>query len=214
MNIRLGLGAVLLGASLMVGGAASAATCAAAYTSNVTGNAGDANPLTNTNSGCFLGSTNNDTLNPLQVNTDGAFAPGAWTFGGKVLENGVTSSGVFSIGSANVTGGTWSVASNFFSQYSELLIVLKGGNGNINPDDYVAYLIRAVDGVTGSYATPFKNANNGNAATISHISYYVRGNGNGGGGGVPTVPLPAGMPLMLAGLGAMAFVARRKARKA
>jgi hypothetical protein len=35
-----------------------------------------------------------------------------------------------------------------------------------------------------------------------------------GSGGMGEVPLPAGMPLMLAGLGAMAFLARRKARKA
>lgn len=210
MKILLGLKAALLGASLMVGGAAGAATCDTAYSTAVTGNGSDAN------SGCFLGSTNNDTLNPLQVNTDAAFGSKDWAYAGKLLE---TEDGNVSIGAvlgdnSGTFDGTWSVIPTLFSMYDELMIVLKGGNGNIDPDTYVAYRITEADGTSGSYVSPFFNVDRKTGepkeqADISHISFYVRGDGVPG-----AVPLPAGMPLLLAGMGAMALLARRKTRKA
>ncbi len=217
MSMKHTVGAALLGFSLLFGGSASAATCAAdaSYLLSVTGDD------SGSNSGCFLGTTNNDGLNvnappngTLQVNLDGAFG-GGWSFSGKLFdgaEEKIDIDAAVAAGS-NQASGTWSVISTFFSTYKELMIVLKGGNGQgIVPGEYVGYLITSDDGTTGRYATPFSK--NG-ATNISHISFYVRGDGdNGGGGGIGQIPLPAGFPLMLAGFGVMALVARRKARKA
>jgi hypothetical protein len=205
MTVRTFLAAasvVALGAFSM--GAASAATCTDLGIQDYA--LGD---LSGANDGCALGTTNNDTINPLQVNADSIFG-GGWTFAEK---SGGEEEVKVDVG-FNAASGVWTVKSNFFSLYKELLLVIKGGAAdNILPNTYVAYLFSSDDGTTGTYKSPFLNTkpDPDQVAGISHMSAYYRGTG---GGVVGPVPVPAGLPLLLSGIAMAGFVARRKSRKA
>ena len=143
-------------------------------------------------SGVELGYDNNDTLNPLTVNTlpNGTFGFTDWVFAAKddglngveELGNGfnLTDLGLEFDGSTIV--GSWYLSSDFWDSYDNAMFVVKGGGGNIDPDKYVAYLLNG-SSTDGTYFTPFENANNGTPTDISHISLYVRVN--------PAVPEPS-----------------------
>jgi hypothetical protein len=153
--------------------------------------------------GCFLGSVNNDFLNPPppQVNKDDAFGFDDWVFLGK--DDGPTGAvtGVLGLdltGTPNVLqSGTWQIVSNAFSLFEDIMLVFKGGGGNIDPDVYVAYLLNAT---SGTYTSPFENANNGNVADISHVTIYGRN--------PSPIPVPAAGMLLLTALGGLAAFRR------
>lgn len=171
------------------GYAQAAPVCAAAYSASVSSAA------------CELGSTNNDSL--AQVNIDAMFGFSDWLFDAKDddldgVNAGPNSLSLTLIG--DVLSGTWSIASNAFSIYSDIMLVFKDGNGS--PNTYVGYLLNST---SGGYTTPFTNPANGNPKDISHVSIYVRGNGT------TIVSEPAMLGLLSLGLLSL-VIARRRMR--
>ena len=152
------------------------------------------------NGGCQLGSTNNDWLNPLQVNIDQMFGFSDWLFAEKVIDTDSSIDVGFGY-TGSLLNGTWMI-DDIWSVYSEVMLVIKGAVGNNVVPTYVGYLLNAGD-VTGNYATPFANANNGNPKDISHMSIYVRGSGS------MTVPEPGVLILLGMGILAAGLVSRK-----
>lgn len=198
MNIRLGLSAALLGASLMVGGAAGAATKTLELT-----DVGCAISQLTTSTACEGAYVGNDS----NTNLDGIFASTGWTLLAKV-DSPLTTSGSLTVTPAGGTSGDWSWnAVGGWAPYTKVMAVLKGG------PNFSAYLLD-LSQTSGTWNTSGIATGSGEAGpALSHFSLYWATKDNGGGGGT-VVPLPAGLPLLLSGVGVMAFVARRKARKA
>jgi hypothetical protein len=145
-------------------------------------------------SACQIGSTQNDFLNPLQVNADGLFGFSDWKFGEKELEASEQAVNLGFHVSGGLLSGTWSINDVWKSLgITHLMIVLKGGT-----DNFAAYLID-FGATSGTYSTAFFNPKNGNGKDISHISVYYRT-------GMRVVPEP--QLLVLFGLG-LFFVSRR-----
>ena len=177
-------------------------------------------------SDCAIGSSNNDTLNPLQVNTDAMFGYTDWMYDAKdnnvdgvddgtnslslSLTGGTLAGGADGAGTGDL-GGLWSIISNAFDLYDDIMIVFKSASAEIiDPNMYVAYLL--TDGTTsGAYQSPFINTKNGNLVDISHVSIYYRGDGDDG---TPPVPLPAAGFLLLGAMGGLGVAGWRRRRKA
>ncbi len=89
--------------------------------------------------------------------------------------------------------GTWGISD--ISAFDKVVVVLKAGGG------FGAFL---VDVMSGDWSS---------SKALSHSSIYYNGTsgtGGGGGGGTTPIPLPAAGWLMLAGLGGIAAMRRRK----
>ncbi len=158
-----------------------------------------ANNVTSSNT-CQLGSTNNDFLNPLQVNVDEMFGFDDWQFGQKAFDGDMDIDFGLSILGGTISG-SWSI-NDVWGSYSDVMIVLKGGAGNNTVTSYVGYLLTQ-ESISGTYLTPFANANNGNPKNISHMSIYARG---------PAVLVsePAILVLLFAGMFGIGFAHWRK----
>ncbi|MBE9030770.1 PTPA-CTERM sorting domain-containing protein [filamentous cyanobacterium LEGE 11480] len=166
-------------------------------TSNVTGT-----------SGCELGSANNDNPIPGQVNNDMFFGFDDWIFAGKD-EGGGALEDQIGVGyvPGTSTAGSYDISAVVQSNWSDVLLVFKGGN-NSNPQrvvdgrtisSFVGYRIDPTAGFTGDWTSPFSNTNNPNLKAVSHLSLYYRE-------GTPAIPTPA----MLPGLIGMGVAALRK----
>jgi len=157
-----------------------------------------ANAVTGT-SGCQLGTTNNHSQ--AQVNADMMFGFTDWVFDAKDDDVDGVNAGPNSLGLSLIGGtknGTWSINSNAFSLFSDILLVFKDGNGR--PPVYVGYLLSAT---SGTYMSPFLNANNNNLKGISNVGLYVRGPQR-------QVPEPGTLGLLGLAIGAMGFTLRKK----
>jgi hypothetical protein len=163
---------------------ATAATCAPSIADNVLG------VISGSNSGCYLGTDNVDSL--AQVNLDAMGGINTWSL---VVPNTDTNA-------TNSINGNYSLpASDFFLVYNVALLVLKGGTA-ADPSTFVGYLLTELDGLTGEWISPFVNGK-GEVKDISHFTVY---------GAVSAVPLPAGVALLGAGLGVLGLIGWRKKR--
>lgn len=160
---------------------------------------------------CDAGSTNNDAPHLDQVNSDTIHSIDSWQYAGKVEFADAVESGDIDISFAIDGGaagdpqnGSWSIDASAWAQYSSIMLVLKGSDGNNTQSNYVAYLL---DGfaTSGNYATPFFNASNGKPKNISHITAYVAEIST-----IRPVPAPAALPLFISALITSGWVARRR----
>jgi hypothetical protein len=186
------LAAVLFGASALVT-SVEAATC------NIGGGYGDISGNVTSNSGCQIGSTNNDSVT--QVNADAIGGVSGWQLIDDLELEGKS--------------GTWNIGANFFDTYSQGLLVFKSGEGNTVPDDYVGYVILPANGTSGTWVTMFAQANDADKdKDVSHVNLYAY---IGGGPAPDPTPLPGAVLLMgsvLAGSGGIAAWRRRRSQKA
>jgi len=152
------------------------------------------------NAGCQIGSTNNDKVAPppLQVNVDQMFGYTDWIFGEKTLEGMENvDTGLEVIGTPK--SGFWFIDDSIWDLYSDVMIVLKGGNAAV-PSQYVGYLL--MDGQDwGTYLSPFMNGTR--RMDISHFSIYLRE-------GASQVAEPATLALIGLGLMGLAYLRRRR----
>lgn len=160
--------------------------------SDVTWNEGVANSTET-----FLGNTNNDQPAPETVNQDSVFGFNDWA----EVQDDTDVSG---------TSGEWSTTVNL-AAYTDVMIVLKGGNGNgIDPSNYVAYrapiLTNESSGsdyyFSGTWDSPFEK--NG-PTDVSHYTIYARGQ-------TSPVPIPAAAWLFGSALIGMVGVGARRKR--
>ncbi|MBC7478924.1 MAG: VPLPA-CTERM sorting domain-containing protein [Pseudorhodobacter sp.] len=92
--------------------------------------------------------------------------------------------------------GTWSV--DTFAGYTQAALVVKGG-----AEAWVAYMLD-VTNLSGTWSTADLLNGGGQQPDLSHLSLYVSNP-------VPSaVPLPAGAPLLLAGLAGLAALRRKR----
>lgn len=124
----------------------------------------------------------------------GLFGINTWEEAARIDEP-ASSDGILSMTyAAGLKSGTWTVSS--WDGIAEAMLVVKGSNG------FIAYLIDITAGLTGNWTTDALLNNGGQQPEISHLTLYTT---------PAAIPLPAGLPLLLAGLGALALLRRRKA---
>lgn len=172
---------------LFLSGAAQATPCTITIAAKVT-----------PSDACETGSGNQDFKNdPMTVNTDEMFGFDDWVFAQRDDDADGTDTTDIDIGfliSGDVVSGSWDIDSDFWSTYSNLMLVFKGGNTN-----YVGYLITE-GAITGTYSSPLVK-NSDQFYDISHISAYVRG---------PSISIPEPGTLGLLGLGLLGLAIRRR----
>jgi hypothetical protein len=132
--------------------------------------------------------------NPMTVNAEEFFSFDDWIFAEKI--GGDESIDIGARGDGEGQSGSWSIASDAFSNWSDIMMVFKSGNRTF----LTGYQL---DGQTsGTWQSPFLQ-DRGGPKDVSHISFYVRGSGDDDSTGVPE-------PGMMIGLGAVAFGLVRK----
>jgi hypothetical protein len=164
------------------------------------------------NDGCVLvtGIVPNDNAQPDAGDLAGMFGQTPWLEIAKI-DAGATGSAPgntmngFTFASANGNAsGTWSVAQSILDAWTYVAIVMK--DGNHKPAATIAYLISDLD---GTWSTPWENCNGKKGCkpvnALSNATLWVSG---------ATIPLPAAAWLMLAGLGGLGLMSRRKAKVA
>ena len=150
--------------------------------------------------GCEIGSTNNDSVS--QVNIDTMFDFGDWAL------FSATNGSITGLGdlAEPATSGSLGLGGVDWTTFGNLMIVFKDGNGE--PDTYVGYLIE--DGYTGSisWTTPFLNPVGDTAKDVSHINAYVRGIDT-----PPSQPIPEPTSMLLLGTGLVGLARICRKRK-
>lgn len=121
----------------------------------------------------------------------------------------------------NAYSGTLSLASNIWSRYSHLFLVLKAGGQNSNITGFVSYLL-SPGTFSWTYATPYLNSGGGGGGgkkgstttttagapqEISHFSVYGRRLISPP---PAPVPVPAGGLLLVSSLAGLAFLRGRR----
>jgi hypothetical protein len=169
--------AVPCGDYASVGGVSPSISCRNSSAGDATDSAGDLN------SGSFFGFSDWSQLDKTDDGINGSY----WTVGPA---------------GTGVVSGTFTLYSDIWSLYSDLVVVLKDGGSTTNSAiKWAAYLLPS--GVLGPYDWSFDNHKR-----VSHMSLYARGTGT-----PPTrVPEPATLLLVLTGLAGIGLARRLRRR--
>lgn len=152
---------------------------------------------------CVTSGTGNTDNNPSEAIILAGVAPGVLLdkSDGASIVAGV----VINVTGVGALSGLWSILVPQGYALVDAFLALKSGDGNGDPDWALFSLPNGT--LAGSWAiddpTCAGNACNGQQ-TLSHANLYGRLVA------APTVPLPAGAPLLLAGLGALALLRRKR----
>lgn len=135
--------------------------------------------------GAFMGNDSNSDL-------DGIFGKNGWTEIAKIDKG--TQDGILSITNAGGTSGNWSVSG--WGSLTMVMAVLKGG------PDFAAYLLD-LNSTSGTWNTLGLLKGNGKPGPgLSHFTLYTTD--------AAEVPLPAAGWMMVAGLGGLGLIRRRR----
>ena len=179
--------------SLMLTGVLAGASLQALAVPATCQSLGIQNNVTHTD-GCKLGTTNNDTIG--STNQVNGFSD--WVFGEKTSESGGNVDvGLTTYGNAQL--GLWQIDDSVWDLYSDVMLVLQGGNGDTIPNTYVGYLLEEGED-WGAFLSPYMMG--GRRQGISHLSIYLRGSN--------AVPEPTTLALIGIGLVGLAYMRRRR----
>ena len=159
-------------------------------------------------SGCELGSVNNDSPIPGQVNADEMFDITTWQLLAASGDTNYTSATICADPDSEAPGTCDNSTGWVYPSDAEsIMLVLKDGSGE--PDVYVGYLLDGFPSII-DILSPFLNDNKeeGGAKEISHWNLYWSEDGDNT---VQEVPEPATM--LLVGGGLLAAVRRRRAKR-
>ncbi|TNC71402.1 hypothetical protein [Rubellimicrobium roseum] len=174
MSLRPSLASLALASFMgLVAASASALTCSQWAANH---SVADVTGKVTSSIACEVGSGVNDSAN--LANADRMFGFDDW----QVLSRDNTDGGLgtpdevavpISMAIAGTAqSGTVSLASNIWTRYSNLFLVVKGGGRNSNITAFVAYLLTPMT-TSWAYATPYLNGRN-MAQDISHFTVYGR----------------------------------------
>jgi len=151
--------------------------------------------------------TGQSAVNAGDLNTSpGLFSQTSWMSRGKVeapdpnpTETLNGTNGDLTI-SGSVLSGKWSVAQSVLNTYQYVALVFK--DGNAEPSAAIGYLLGNLN--AGNYSSPFCGSATEPCGTnpkdISYVELWVSGE----------IPLPAAAWLLIAGIGGLGLVARRR----
>ena len=144
---------------------------------------------------------------------------GSWGSLGKFENTG--SNDYFSLND-NTTpnqAGFWALTNKALAEFSEFLMIFKGGNiNNTVPSDFVGYIL---SGESGTWQSPLlaTTGNPGSTRDLSNVELFARGTGTppngdpGNGNGTAVIPLPAAGWLLLTAIGGLGATGLRRRRK-
>ena len=199
------IAAAAVGALMWSAAPSSAATvtlgsCVVSSTLDVTG-------YVSPTSSCFSlpGLSDGDTakltdLNDTLING----ATGGWASLGKFPGSGGSNTNwALDDDTSPLKAGDWDIFAAASSVYGEFMMIFKSGQDrNTDPAAFVGYIM---DGTSGTWTSPLlKDDGSGDQRDLSNVELFARG------GSVPVVPLPASGLLLIAGLGGLAAMRRRK----
>ena len=153
---------------------------------------------------CQVVAGNNDSVSDMNGFNAGAgvFGNNDWILADKsdqASPNALVDGNINLTNTGNGTSsGTWSV--DTFGGYTQVVLVVKGG-----AEAWVAYLLDLTS-LSGTWSTADLINGGDNQPDLSHLSLYVADFKPT----TSTVPLPAGAPLLLAGLAGLAALRRKR----